>query len=125
MCATALACAGAADRWAYIRCMSASPLTRNEAIDRLRSVEADIRHFGVRRLALFGSVLRGEARLDSDVDLLVEFAPDQKTFERFMGLALFLEEVLGCRVELVTPEYLSPHIGPHILREAEDVLLAA
>ncbi|HXK40206.1 MAG TPA: nucleotidyltransferase family protein [Candidatus Paceibacterota bacterium] len=89
------------------------------------AAEADIRRFGVRRLALFGSVLRGEARPDSDVDLLVEFHPDQKTFDHFMGLAFFLENLLEHRVEIVTPEYMSPYIGPHILREAEDVLRAA
>ena len=105
--------------------MSTTALTYHEAINRLRSAEAEIRSFGVRRLALFGSVRRNEARPDSDVDLLVEFEPALKTFDNFMGLAAYLEEVLDRRVELVTPEYLSPYIGPHILREAEDVLRAA
>jgi uncharacterized protein len=105
--------------------MSTTALSRNEAVTRLQSAEAQIRSYGVQRLALFGSVLRDEAQADSDVDLLVEFAPDQKTFDHFMGLALFLEDLLERRVELVTPESLSPYIGPHILREAEDVLRAA
>jgi uncharacterized protein len=105
--------------------MSATSLSRDAAAARLLSREAQIRGFGVRRLALFGSVVRSEARPDSDVDLLVEFNPGEKTFENFMGLALFLEELLERRVEIVTPEFLSPYIGPHILREAEDVLVAA
>jgi predicted nucleotidyltransferase len=79
----------------------------------------------VRRLALFGSVLRDEARPDSDVDLLVEFTPGQKNFERFMALADLLEATLGHSVELVTTESLSPYIGPHILAEAADVVHAA
>jgi predicted nucleotidyltransferase len=105
--------------------MSTTALSRNEAVSRLRGAEAEICSFGVQRLALFGSVLRDEAHPESDVDLLVEFAPEQKTFDHFMGLALYLEDLLERRVELVTPESLSPYIGPHILREAEDVLRAA
>ncbi len=50
---------------------------------------------GVLRLALFGSVLRGEARPDSDADVLVEFAPGAKSFDRFLALAELLEERLG------------------------------
>ena len=76
-------------------------------------------------LALFGSVVRNEARADSDVDLLVEFAPGQKSFDRFMALADLLERSLGRSVELVTTEALSPYIGPHILAGATDVVRAA
>ncbi len=105
--------------------MSTQALTRDEAIHRLLAVEAKIRRLGVRRLALFGSVLRTEARPDSDVDVLVEFIPSEKTFDRFMALADLLEETLGRPVEVVTTEALSPYIGPHILAEATDVLRAA
>jgi uncharacterized protein len=70
-------------------------------------------------------VLRNEAHPNSDVDVLVEFIPDQKSFDRFMALADLLEEVLERRVEIVTTEALSPYIGPHILAEARDVLRAA
>ncbi|MFN7963436.1 MAG: nucleotidyltransferase family protein [Thermoanaerobaculia bacterium] len=84
-----------------------------------------MRELGVARLALFGSVLRNQATSESDVDLLVEFAPGQKTFDRFLALCDLLEARLGCRVELVTKEGLSPFIGPRILAEALDVLRAA
>jgi predicted nucleotidyltransferase len=79
----------------------------------------------VSRLALFGSVLHGSARPDSDVDLLVQFRTGEKTFERFLELSELLEGLLGRRVELVTTESLSPFIGPKILAEAKDVVLAA
>jgi hypothetical protein len=105
--------------------MSVSHLTREEAVRRLVASEPEIRALGVRRLALFGSVLRGEARPESDVDLLVQFSPGAKTFERFLALFDLLEERLGHRVELVTLEALSPFIGPRILAEALDVLRAA
>jgi uncharacterized protein len=108
-----------------LRMMTMQPLSHADAVRRIVAAEAEIRSFGVRRLALFGSVLRNEARADSDVDLLVEFAPGEKTFDHFMGLALFLEDLLKRRVELLTPESLSPYIGPHILKAAKDVLRAA
>ena len=62
---------------------------------------------------------------DRDVDELVEFAPTEKTFDRFMALADLLEDTLEHRVEVVTTASLSPYIGPHILAEATDVLRAA
>ncbi len=75
------------------------------------------------RVSLFGSVARGEARVDSDVDLLVQFDPERKTFHNFMDLCFLLDDLLQRRVEVVTTEALSPFIGPHILREAEEVLV--
>jgi predicted nucleotidyltransferase len=101
------------------------PLGPTQAIERLRACETEIRSLGVERLALFGSVLRGEAGPDSDVDLLVGFAVGQKSYDRLLALYDLLEERLGRRVELVTTEALSPFIGPRILAEARDVLRAA
>jgi predicted nucleotidyltransferase len=100
-------------------------LNREDAIERLLASEAEIRALGVERLALFGSVLRGTAGPESDVDLLVRFTPGVKTFDRFVELSELLEQRLGRRVELLTTEALSPILGPTILAEAEDVLRAA
>jgi predicted nucleotidyltransferase len=94
-------------------------------MERIVASEPTIRALGVARLALFGSVARGEARPDSDVDLLVQFSPGAKTFDRFLALSELLEALLGRRVELVTTESLSPFLGPRILAEAQDVLRAA
>lgn len=105
--------------------MTSTPLTREEAIQRLENAEPEIRALGVERLALFGSVLRDEAGPESDVDLLVGFAAGAKSFDRLLALADLLEERLGHRVELVTTEALSPFLGPRILAEAQDVLRAA
>lgn len=105
--------------------MATPARTRADVLERLQESEEEIRGLGVRRLALFGSFARSEPRPDSDVDLLVEFAPGQKSFERFMRLCDLLEERLARRVEVVTTEALSPYIGPHILAEAQDVLRAA
>jgi predicted nucleotidyltransferase len=80
---------------------------------------------GVRRLGVFGSFARDEVRDESDVDFLVEFEPGQKTYANFFALAELLEAALRRPVELVTPESLSPYIGPQILREVQDVPLRA
>ena len=81
--------------------------------------EAQLKALGVKRLGVFGSFARDQQDDDSDVDILVEFEPGQKSFENFMQLAFFLEDTLGRKVELLTRESLSPYIGPHILREVE------
>ena len=102
-----------------------TPLTQAQAIARLVAAETEIRALGVQRLALFGSVLRGDSTAGSDVDLLVQFAPGAKTFNRFLALSELLETRLERHVDLVTVESLSPFIGPKILAEAHDVLRAA
>jgi len=81
------------------------------------------RDFGVRRIALFGSTARGDARPDSDLDLLVELVDFGvgPTFDSFMGLKFFLEDNLGRKVDLVTPDSLKPRMRPVVEREAVDV----
>ena len=87
--------------------------------------QTHLKALGVRRIGLFGSFVRGEQRPESDIDMLVEFEPGRKTFDGFMELSFFLEEVLEHRIELVTVESLSPYLGPHILKEVEYATLAA
>ena len=100
-------------------------LTRRQAIERLIAAEPEIRALGVERLALFGSVARDEARSDSDVDVLVHFSSDAKTYDYFLALSELLEALFGRAVELVTLESLSPFLGPRILKEVQDVIRAA
>ena len=102
-----------------------SPLSKSEAFEIILGLEAEIRALGVARLALFGSVVRGEAKPESDVDILVQFQPGAKFYDRFLALSDLLESHLGRRVELITTEALSPFIGSHILAEAQDVIRAA
>ena len=100
-------------------------LTRTDVEAHVTADRNEIFQLGVQRLALFGSVQRNEARSDSDVDILVEFVPSQKTFDHHLALAELLEGKLGHRVELVTAESLSPYLRPYILNEAQDVLCTA
>ena len=99
--------------------------TRSELLAALAGHRAEIRELGAKSLHIFGSFARGEVRPESDVDVLVEFSPGQKTYDRFLRLGILLETVSGRRVELVTPEGLSPYIGPKIQREAIDVPLGS
>ena len=95
--------------------------TGKQIISLVKEYEGEIGSFGVKRLALFGSFIRGEQTDSSDIDILVEFHPGRKTFESLMRLASFLEGIFDRRVDLVTSEALSPYIRPYVLEEAEFV----
>ena len=73
--------------------------------------------FGVAKIGIFGSTARGDDRPESDVDVLVEFAPGQTTFRNFMELAFYLEDLFGRRVDLVTDQGLSRYLRPHVEQE--------
>jgi predicted nucleotidyltransferase len=92
-------------------------MRRDEVLRLIREHRAEIDGFGVKSIALFGSVVRDEAQAGSDVDVLVEFdgAP---TFDRYMGLKLYLEDLFGIPVDLVTPRSLKPRVRPYVEREA-------
>ena len=94
---------------------------KSDVVTRLREHQSGMAEFGVRTIGIFGSFARDEATVDSDVDVLVEFEPEQKTFDNFMNLSFFLEDILQRRVELVTTSSLSSHIGPRILASVEYV----
>ena len=86
---------------------------------RMIANRAEFDKLGVERFGLFGSFVRGDQTEQSDVDLIVEFRPGKKNFDSFMELSFLLEDILGRKVDLLTPESLSPHIGPKILAEVE------
>ncbi len=71
-----------------------------------------IRSFGVRQLGLFGSFARGENTETSDLDFLVEF--ETKSFDAYIGLKQFLEELFGRRVDLVLPNTIKPRLRDRI-----------
>ena len=82
----------------------------------LRRRDGEIKErFHVKRIGLFGSFARGDENETSDVDIMVEF--EQPTFDNFMKLAFFLEDLLGKKVELVTPDSLSPYVVPYVKDE--------
>ena len=98
---------------------------KHDILDILKKNNVQLEAFGVKRIGLFGSFIRGQQRDTSDIDLLVDFDPSQKNFDNFIALSFFLEDLLGRKVEIVTKESLSPYIVPHILSEIEYVIIAA
>jgi len=79
-----------------------------------------VARFGVKRLALFGSTARDAAVAQSDVDVLVEF-DGPATSAQFFGAQFFLEDLLGCPVDLVTHKALRPELRLHVERDSVDV----
>jgi predicted nucleotidyltransferase len=84
----------------------------------LADEQARLRARGVRRIGLFGSVARDEALPGSDMDFVVEFEPGRKTFDNYMDLKDFLEQLFERRVDLVTSEGIKPQLRERILSEA-------
>jgi predicted nucleotidyltransferase len=89
----------------------------NTVIAAITDHQEEVREFGVRSLAVFGSVSRGDAREQSDVDLLVEFARPP-SFDDYLGLNLYLEDLLRRKVDLVTATSLKPAFRTKVEREA-------
>ncbi len=75
------------------------------------------RNFGVKSLRIFGSTVRGENKPESDIDILVEFK-GPATFDEYMDLKIFLEDLLGKQIDLVTEKALKPRLRPYIEKEA-------
>jgi predicted nucleotidyltransferase len=95
------------------------PARRDEIIERLRESRHHLDRFGVSSLALFGSVVRDEARPQSDVDLLVEFEPGRPDgLFQFVELKNVLEGILGRPVDLITAANIKPRLKARILGEA-------
>lgn len=96
-------------------------MNRQQTLQTLKAAKPVLaERFGVTRLALFGSTARGEARPDSDVDVVVGF-DGPATSARYFGVQFYLEDALGCAVDLVTEKAMRPELKPFIEREAVNV----
>lgn len=92
-------------------------MNRNEVLRKVVEHQEVLKELGVKSLDLFGSVARDEANLDSDVDFLVEFAKPVGLFQ-FSRVRLYLEEILGCSVDLGTRKALRQHLREPVLKDA-------
>ena len=90
--------------------------TGEEVIKILHENRKAIKGYGVLKLGLFGSVARGEDSGAGDLDFLVEF--ENKSFDAYMDLKAFLEDLFGCRVDLVLASSIKPRLRERILGEA-------
>ena len=94
-------------------------LTKKEIMQSILESKEQIRKYGVKKIGLFGSLIRNEQGERSDIDILVEFEKGMKTFDNYMELKFFLEEQLRCKVDLVISDALKPQIKPFLMREIE------
>jgi uncharacterized protein len=99
----------------------ACDMNRDSAIQMLSQVKPELaRRFGVVRLAMFGSMVRNQARDDSDVDIVVGF-DGPATSARYFGVQFLLEDLLGRSIDLVSEKAIRPELRAHIERELIDV----
>lgn len=104
--------------------MQTSITDKATLLKKLTEHRDEIKSFGVIGLSLFGSFAADlHIRKDSDVDLLVDFEPHKKTYDNFMELSFYLEELTGRKIELVTRKSLNKYIAPYIIKQAENVSL--
>ena len=89
---------------------------QKQVVKRIQANQARLTELSVASLSLFGSVARGDSTEDSDIDLLVRF-DGSASFDRYMDLKLFLEDLLERRVDLVTEQALREEIRAHVQQD--------
>lgn len=94
-------------------------MERSTVIAKLREYEPELRAAGISRLSLFGSVARGDASLESDVDLMAEFDPEKQfSLLDMVHMENRLGDILGARVELTSAAALKDRVRERVTREA-------
>ena len=99
--------------------MDNKAINKDMILQTLYTQTSELKKFGVQRIGLFGSFIRGENTNDSDIDLLVDFDKESKTLRNLIYPGDFLEQLFGRKVDLVTPQGLSKYIGPYIMKEVQ------
>ncbi|MCX9012190.1 MAG: nucleotidyltransferase family protein [Candidatus Methanoperedens sp.] len=90
-------------------------LAFKDILTKLEENKATIKKYGVKKIGLFGSYLRNEQKPTSDIDILVEFEKGKVTFDNYMDLKFFLEDLFKCKVDLVMHDSIKPDLKPYIL----------
>ena len=98
-------------------------MTREQAINLLRENLETIKGFGVRRIGLFGSVVRNEISENSDIDIVVEFEKGRGGIEEFADLCDYLENLFGREIDILTPYGIESIRIPYIKREIKNELI--
>ncbi len=94
-------------------------LNSHKIIKTINENNQDIKKFGVKRIGLFGSYISNKQKPKSDIDLLVEFKKGKKTFDNYMDLKFYLEELFDCNVDLVIKEALKIELKTNILKSVK------
>jgi uncharacterized protein len=88
----------------------------------IKSKKSEISSYGIKSIGLFGSYARDEQSENSDIDILIDFEPENENFDNYMAVCDIIEKLFNNqRVEIVTKNGLSPYIGPKILNEVKYV----
>ena len=90
-------------------------LSQDKILALIKTNHDIIKKFGILRIGVFGSYVDGDPSPDSDVDILVEFNPSMKTFDNYMDLKFFLEDLFGTSVDLVIREAIKPALESYIM----------
>lgn len=94
-------------------------LSREQVLSTLLENRETIRRFGVERMGLFGSCARGDVASPRDLDFVIELKT--KSFDGYMDLKFFLEDLFDCPVDLVLQHTIKPRLRPQIMKELVDV----
>ncbi len=98
-------------------------MRKEKVIQKLRENMEQVKSFGVKKIGIFGSVARGEATEESDIDVIVEFEKGKATFVNVCGLIDFLEGLFGREIDLITPDGVEnirlKHVKESIEKEIE------
>jgi len=98
---------------------SESFIEKNQIILQIRTLLPELLKLGIKKIGIFGSVMRGDTTRESDVDILIEFQPGKKNYQNLIKAKDILEAELKRKVDLVQIDGLSKFIGPKILQEVE------
>ena len=90
-------------------------LTKKIILNEIQKNMHAIKGHGVRSIGLFGSYARGSQTRKSGIDILIEFAEGKKTFDNYMDLKFFLEDIFKCKVDLVVIETIKPDLKQDIM----------
>ncbi len=105
--------------------MNSKVKNKEELIALIKANNELLTSYGVTRLGIFGSFVRGNVHEESDVDFFIELLPEYKTLKNVFALSETLKNISGRKVEIITPQSLNKFIGKHILNQVEYVSLAA
>lgn len=94
-------------------------LTSDKILKKIEENKDVIEKFGVKKIGIFGSYVRNEQKAGSDIDVLVEFEEGKKTFDNYMDLKFFLEDLFNCKVDIVIAGAIKPDLKPYILRSVK------
>jgi len=91
-------------------------LNSEKILELIQKNHYEIKKYGVKKIGLFGSYLRKQQKKDSDIDILIEFYKGKKTFDNYMDLKFYLEDLFHCDVDLIIKEAIRVELKSNILR---------